>query len=193
VEFGPEHLGIAASLGAAAMVVASAWMHWRESRSTKVVAIVGSIILLGLAAVITFALQGLERSTDSFNKRNACIDNLMEIGKALTLYQSDNNDRAPLSDWTDSLSRYVDNEVFACPMLSPYGYTMNAAAVGLDNWKITSPARIVGLFDGLGGKNRVGGIDDIRWRHAGAAVIMYMDGHVKVWSPVTFEGMDTND
>lgn len=146
-----------------------------------------------MAAFIGFELQRLKRSEDTMKKVVGCRVNLMELGKALTLYQSDNNDRAPLSDWTDSLSRYADSELFACPLLSPYGYTMNAAAVGLDNWKIASPARVVGLFDGPGGKNHVGGVGDIRWRHNGVAVMMYMDGHVKWCSPETFEGMDTNE
>jgi prepilin-type processing-associated H-X9-DG protein len=105
------------------------------------------------------------------------------------MYMADNGERAPLADWTDALGKYDLNNRLACPLLGPYGYTMNRKAVGADPYELSSPARVVAVFDGIGGKNSVGAEPEIRWRHSGAAVFVYLDGHAKPEMVDAFEGL----
>ena len=77
-------------------------------------------------------------------KRTECRNNVDFLAYAMLMYANDNNDRLPLSNWTDSLFEYTgDHEVFKCPVLKqPFGYTFNAALVGKKVSDIQQPALV---------------------------------------------------
>jgi prepilin-type processing-associated H-X9-DG protein len=114
-----------------------------------------------------------------------CLANVNQIGRALGLYQGDNDYRMPLDRWTEAIGGYVGSrEVYNCPELAePYGYSMSLHVRGLDVSTVDA-ARVVSLFDGPGGKDSVGDASKVRYRHDGKyAVVGFLDGHARRMFP----------
>jgi hypothetical protein len=67
------------------------------------------------------------------NDREKCFTNLRKLGKAITTYTSDYDDRMPGPDWVDALAPISGGNPLKCPALRPkyekWGYSYNKALV----------------------------------------------------------------
>lgn len=181
-------LTIIAVVGLVAWLSVREWRRRREVRHAGVIAAAGFIGVSVFFVFLALSMTKVFRSAQRARERSDCVANLNEVGKALVLYLDDNNDRAPLENWNVGVTKYIDPTYLACPLLKPYGYTMSEKVTGMDASEFMSPARTVAAFDGTGGKDSVGNENSIAYRHGGAAVFLYLDGHTKLANKQTFEG-----
>jgi hypothetical protein len=109
-----------------------------------------------------------------------CMQNIHAINKALVMYAGENDDKYPGYDWCDSLSQYMYQESFACPMSdAEYSYCMNEDLIGRRSSAFRAPP-VVTVFDGRGYKNDSGDISSAVMRHDGeVALVGYSDGKVR--------------
>jgi hypothetical protein len=138
---------------------------------------IGIVLLLFFAMLAAVLQHGLEDARAV--RYTFCRMNLMNIGRAIQMYASENDDRAPLSNWTDALAGYAGRDPYRCPMTdSPYAFTMNPEFVGaiFPGPRPTAPV----VFDGPGGRNSVGGVEFAVYRHEdGTAQFLLASGWVK--------------
>jgi len=169
----------------AAVAGATVWLLWSAVRaqhwawSWRVLAgMVGSVLLLILAVVGLLGQHAIEDARGM--RRVICRMNLSHISKGLQMYAGDNDDHAPLADWTDGLAGYVLADSYKCPMTdAAYAFTMNEAFVGA-LFPDPARARTPVIFDAPGGKNSVGSVDTAQYRHDGGfAHFLLGDGSVE--------------
>lgn len=126
-----------------------------------------------------------ERAENASRKaqKSACLSNLKQVGLACLMYTQDYDERwAPAARWCDCTRPYLRNdEVYVCPVLpgARCGYTLNARLGGIRLGEIARPQETPAAFDGMGGWNRSGGIDDIIYRHDNEAITVFADGHAR--------------
>jgi prepilin-type processing-associated H-X9-DG protein len=159
---------------------------WRTFRGRKGVA-AGHLALSSLISIVYIAMTVcavylfLPIQPHKPSKTTGCIDNVNQLNKALLMYAGDNNDRAPLGNWCDTLKEYAEADAFACPTLDvPFGYSLSSKVIGISLSDLDA-VNTIWLFDSPGGINNVGDESDIDWRHNGRAVFGYADGHVRVF------------
>jgi hypothetical protein len=118
------------------------------------------------------------------NKGTMCLSNMRYVSQAIMLYAEDNDNYYPLpSNWCDALlPRVRALDIFQCPSLESeaYGFWMNARVAAdkeLHNDSDTSGSVL--FFDSPGGKNQIGGIDDVRYRHGDKTNIALEDGSIR--------------
>ena len=160
-------------------------------------AIMVIVVPILMVSAILFPVFSRARDTAV---RATCVQNLSQIGKAMRMYASDNDDQFPLRQrWCDALQPDVGRlddkaeSVFQCPKLPAVrsGYAYNASLSGIAEGRLDDAASLVGAFDGRGGWNSTGGAELLDPRHRGTANVLYADGHVMApqsltalkWSP----------
>lgn len=120
----------------------------------------------------------------------ACLSNIKQIGLALMMFLTDNDDKFLVTEanWKTKSEPYIKNmDMYRCP-LEPAGsssYSFNSKLVGKNAAAIQQPAETVMIYEGKGGK--------LDFRHEGRAVVCFADGHAKLvneadaaklrWSP----------
>lgn len=169
-------------LGASIWLFRWAWKSDDKGPAIRGGAFVGAGCILVTCAGCPAVLLPVFIQAREAAKRTECRNNVDFLAYALLMYANDNNDRLPLSNWTDSLFEYTgDHEVFKCPVLKqPFGYTFNAALVGKKVSDIQQPALVPLVFDGPGVQNSVGDLSLIQFRHLkDQACIGYIEGEAK--------------
>ena len=147
------------------------WLLWNAFRSQHwawpwrvLSAIIGLVGCLFLALVFLLAQHALEDARGM--RTTLCIVNLNSISRGMQLYGGDNDNLAPLSNWTDGLSGYLMPDSYTCPVSdSPFAFTMSRDFIGAKFPDLTRPKAAV-VFDGKGGKNSIGdAASDTVYRH----------------------------
>jgi hypothetical protein len=177
-------------LALAILLIRWAWKDTSESPVLRILAYAGAACLLFGLVVLPAILFPVFKQAREAAIRTSCISNLHEIGRALSLYAADNG-AYPGPQWSDTIGSKLDSEFFTCEGLdNPYGYTLNEAAVGLDPDSIADLASFVLAFDGAGGKNRVAGVEDVKWRHIkDKAAFLFGDGNVSAANQAESAGL----
>ena len=165
------------------------WRRRKEVRYGGVAAVAGFLGVTAFVVLMALAFSQTYRSARLARERTDCVANLNQVGRALLMYLGDNNARAPQTGWNAAITKYIDPNYLACPLHKPYCYTLSEEIIGIADSELISSARSVAAFDGVGGKDSVGGVNEIRYRHRGVAVFLYLDGHTKPANKETFEGL----
>ncbi len=131
-------------------------------------------LVLGLAAVIALVwIIYRSYSNSPAQKQTACISNLKQLGTALAMYVSDNDDRLPLdATWQVGLSGYLGGTAsFDCPAAgSQPSYTYNNRLDGLRIADAKDPSYCAALFDATL-------TDPHAVRHPVGDNCLFVDGH----------------
>ena len=110
----------------------------------------------------------------------SCLSNAKQIALGTLMYVQDYDELTPRRgvSYTEAIWPYVKNrQIFTCP-LDPSGtisYTFNSSVAGISLAAIPFPDKTVMIYEGKAGK--------LDYRHAGHAVVGFMDGHCKMISP----------
>ena len=160
--------------------------------------IVGGVIVLIVAVFVT---RLYNRSAAQAN-RVTCMNNINQLGRAMSMYSSDCDERLPLGPaWQDGVMSYVakppDWSVYFCPARGNehgYSYGLNSALGGLPDQHIQTPSETILLVDVRNSTREVWWANDIRFLtldhnrtpdpcHLGRANFAYCDGHVESRDP----------
>jgi hypothetical protein len=94
------------------------------------------------------------------------------------MYADENDHRLPISNWTDSISKFTKREYFHCPNSGhAFSYSLNSEALGVSTFEPSPWFAIV--FDGYGGENETSlGPARLRWAHRKATLanLLTIDG-----------------
>jgi len=113
-----------------------------------------------------------------------CAKQMKNLGKAILIYSSDNNDKFPsASNWCDLLIKHADitEEQFMCgdsfwPIFS-YGFNKNISNVHIND----VPPDTVVLFEIEGGRNVSGGAELMNIdKHGSSSNVLFVNFHVLV-------------
>ncbi len=121
----------------------------------------------------------------------ACVNNVKQLGLAVRIWASDNNNRFPsATNWCDAvLTCAGTDKVFKCPAAAPVKrchYAFNAKLSGLEVAEV-SPETVM-IFESDGGWNASGGpeLAPAKPRHPKGFVVAFADGSVRQVSPTEF-------
>lgn len=175
----------------AALTIAISLVIWGWTSSNRPTALriavfsLGCLLLLGVSTAPYLLYPVFERARARANSI-ACATNLSNFQRAFMLYRADQGG-LPGEEWTDGIETYLSLENFRCPEVDEdFAFSMNAA---FSMYKSDFDADIVGgdwidpkqvlLFDGSGGRNRYGDVEDVQFRHdRGTASFLLFDGNV---------------
>ena len=143
-----------------------------------IISIVGMLMLVILSAIM---FPVFARAKEN-GQRISCINNLKQVGMALSMYAADNNGYFPQTDrWNDSLKPYKNEKYLICPSVggSVPSYGMNDRIGGLNLGEIGMPAEMVSFFDSMPGANQAGEQELLPSppRHLGKNNAAFVDGH----------------
>lgn len=180
----PIFVLVAAALAIAILLVLWGWSSANRPLPWRIVAFaLGCLLLLGVS-VAPYPLYPIFQQARAEADRITCVTNLCNLQRALTLYAADQGGWST-EKWTDGIEAYSSPENFRCPELDEdFAFSMNAA---FSMWQPTLKTRIndwidpkqVLLFDGIGGSNRFGDVDDVQFRHnRGTASFLLFEGNV---------------
>ena len=166
-------------------------LRWKPFlRLASVSGFIGMSSILGFLAYVHVVRDAdkVFRSSVEAARRSACRSNLGEVGKAMSVYATDNDDRLPSANWTDAIAKYAEASHFRCPTNeAAVAYTMNAEAMGVSTFE-AAPLLVV-AFDGNGGENQTSaGPAKLRWAHGQGtlALVLTINGNAQIVMPYTF-------
>jgi hypothetical protein len=171
------------------LLVLVAWVGLHALRWKHVLRLASVSVFIGISAILVVVthkhyLQTSDKvfwAADAVSMRGDCHSNLIEIGKAMMIYAEENDNRLPISNWTDSISKFTKRESFHCPTSAyEFSYSMNSEALGISTYEAASMLAIV--FDGYGGENATSlGPAGLRWAHLrkSSANVLWLAGGVQ--------------
>lgn len=111
-----------------------------------------------------------------------CMNNLKQLGLAVRMYASDNNDTLPKAEnWCDAImSTAGSSRIFVCPAKSDgqrSHYAFNAKLSGKKDNAI-NPQTVM-IFESSGGWNKSGGPESLAIHHGKTHMIGFVDGSVR--------------
>jgi hypothetical protein len=174
-----------ATLTAAVSLVIWGWSSANRSAAWRICAFTLGCLLLLCISLAPYPLFPIfQRARTEANLRT-CLTNLGNLHQALTLYNSDHGGWSYVK-WTDGVEAYSLGENFRCPEADEEcAFSMNNE---FNLWQTTLKSSIndvldptwVLLFDGQGGRNRFGNLEDVQFRHErGTASFLLVEGNVK--------------
>ncbi|MFH2138909.1 MAG: type II secretion system protein [Candidatus Omnitrophota bacterium] len=140
-------------------------------RSKKGFTLVELLVVMAVIAILAgFLVPALGRAREQ-GRRTSCMNNLKQIGLAISMYRLDNNEAFPAdlnALYAADGSKYIDNlEVFVCPSSGN-----GAPAVpGAGDYTYTAPASSNPL-------STLAIAEDNAGNHTGGTNKLYSDGHV---------------
>jgi hypothetical protein len=150
---------------------------------TIVSGVVLCLMLLFIPIYAAMLLPALAKAKTKAQTIN-CVNNLKQLGLAVRIYSSDNNDKFPAAtNWCDALTPLAGSpRIFQCPGDAAQlrsGYAFNAAVSGMDEGKI-DPSTVL-LFESDAGWNASGGKELMikSSRHGNTYVVALADGSVQ--------------
>lgn len=120
------------------------------------------------------------------SKAALCLSHVKTIALGVLMYAQDHKEFTPpkAASYAEQILPYVKKkEMFTCP-LDPEktaSYRFNSGVADLPLSAITYPAKTVMIYEGQNGKPD--------FRHAGQAIIGFMDGHCKLIKPEAAAGL----
>ncbi len=85
------------------------------------------VVVVMLVLLAAFVVPGLARSSDN-GSRTVCVNNLRQLGSALLIYGSDNNDLMAYPNWGSTGSGWLYNTTSTIPDPTAPQYATNLAA-----------------------------------------------------------------
>ena len=139
---------------------------------------VTGILLMGLLVTPLFVHREICHKA-------TCLNNTRQIGIAVAIYITDNDDRFPPSDaWAEVIDGYVKNpDIFRCPTGDwPGRYAFNANLDRVDAHILSAPDHTPMIFDALAFEvNPAGGLERVDYRHEGGAMFTRTDSSAKYY------------
>ena len=147
----------------------------RKSNAVVILVVVGAVVVMGLAVLAILAailLPVFGRARDKA-QQTACMSNLKQIGVALHIYATENDDSLPPADsWREALEPYLQaEEVYMCPSTGEQ-YVFNEALGGQNIEAIGNPTEVPMAWDAPSA------YDPEIGPHLGEFNVLYVDGHV---------------
>ncbi len=109
-------------------------------------------------------------------KKTQCLSNVKQLGLATIMYSVDHGDVLPKTSagWKTAITLYVrDQKIFHCPEDTSGGvsYFLDPRVAGRSMTKVAQPAATAMIVEGS--------VKKTEFRHNGAAMIAFTDGHAK--------------
>jgi prepilin-type processing-associated H-X9-DG protein len=137
-----------------------------------------AVILVLPAAMLVPALAKAKQRAQEINCRN----NLKQLGLAVRIYNTDNKDTFPATNWCDTIINEAGTtKVFVCPgaPAASSGYAFNSKVLGLEDGKV-APNTVL-IFESDAGWNASGGAELMitQPRHGTTFNVCFADGSVQ--------------
>ncbi len=153
-------------------------------------------VLLGAAGTaciptVYSGILGEGRMYRNIARENTCLSNVKQLQLAVLTYSQDYDERAPLAaSWNEALLspgrgggrlRAAFMECPSEPVAGLPSYAMNRAVAGTDLQALSSPEKLVAVFESKPGRSMAGGPELLPTepRHEGGDNIAFADGHAK--------------
>lgn len=143
------------------------------------------LLLLAIPAAILFPVFSQAKVAA---QQTECLSRLKNVGTALLIYATDNDDRLPAADrWTDAASGYFKpGEIITCPTAESFGYAMNLALSAKKIVNVDAPGETALAFDAdVPPRNGAAKLDRLPNppRHGRKNVVVYLDGSARAVEP----------
>ena len=138
-----------------------------------------SLLILPIwSAMFLPALAKAKQKAQAIN----CVNNLKQLGLAVRIYSTDNNDKLPGTNWCDTIINEAGTpKVYVCPGAPSLtsGYAFNSKLLGMEDGKLDSS--VVMIFESDAGWNAVGGQELMitKPRHGTTFNVCFADGSVQ--------------
>jgi len=183
--------GVTSIIGLVMGIIALAQINRnKESKAGLGLAIAGVVtsgvamgLILPMMAAVMFPVFAKAREAA---RTTACLSNVKQLGLAMQMYASENDDHLPPSaSWTEAASPYIKSArgLWRCPSAHTQEpcYAMNWKLNKADINTLPRPQDTVMIFESVPGRNQVGGIELLPSppRHLGMENLGFADGHVR--------------